>query len=301
METTSRWRTWVDTTGKLAVRTVRDSLDDRLPGMAAELAFYTVFSLPPLLLVLLGAVGYVAEALEPVTVTEIGNQLVTWAGTFLSPDTVDDVVVPALDQFFQGGRVDLLSLGIILTIWSASRAVRVVMTAVGIAYDLEHIRRPVWRRTLLGVVFTIGGILGGAVLLPLLVVGPELGEVLAGEGLFADTYRIVYWPVVVVAGIALLTSVYHFTPPWKTPWLRDLPGALLALATWLVGSWGLRFYAQTSIEANNAYGAFAAPLVVLSWVYVTAVAFLLGAELNAEIEKMWPSEHNPQRPPVPDD
>lgn len=279
---------------------MRDSLDDRLPGMAAELAFYTVFSLPPLLLVLLGAAGYVADVLEPVSVTAIEEQIIAWAGAVFSAGTIEDVVVPALDQFFQGGRVDLLSLGIVLTIWSASRGARVVMTAVGIAYDLEHIRRPLWRRTLLGVVFTVGGILGGAVLLPLLVIGPNLGEVLVGEGLIANTYKVLYWPVVFGVGIILLTSVYHFTPPWKTPWLRDLPGALLALTAWLGGSWGLRFYAQTSIEANNAYGAFAAPLVVLSWVYVTAAAFLLGAELNAEIEKMWPSEHNPYRPPLPD-
>ena len=300
METTSRLRTWTHTIRKLAVRTIRDSLEDRLPGMAAELSFYAVFSLPPLLLVLLGVAGYVADFLEPVSVTAIEDQLIVWAGAIFSESTIHDVVVPALDQFFQGGRVDLLSLGIVLTIWSASRGARVVMTAVGIAYDLEHVRRPVWRRTLLGVVFTVGGILGGAVLLPLLVIGPNLVEVLGGEGLIATTYEVLYWPVVFGLGTIVLTSVYHVTPPWKTPWIRDLPGALLALATWLAGSWGLRFYAQTSIEANSAYGAFAAPLVILSWVYVTAVAFLLGAELNAEIEKMWPSEHNPYRPPLPD-
>jgi membrane protein len=294
-ETTSR-RSKLGTARLLAVRTMRDSLEDRLPGLAAELAFYAVFSLPPLLLVLLGAAGYLADALEPVTAAEIETQLVDWASTFLSSDTVRDVVEPAIDQFFRGGRADLLSIGIVLSLWSASRAARVVITAVQIAYDLEHVRRPVWRRTVLGVAFTVGGIIAGAFLLPLLVVGPGLGEAIAGEGLIANAWRLLYWPVAAVIGLALLTWVYHITPTWKTPWRRDVPGAILALATWLAGSWGLRLYAQTSIESNNAYGAFAAPLVVLSWVYVTAAAFLLGAELNAEIEKLWPSEDNPHRP-----
>ncbi|NIS67146.1 MAG: YihY family inner membrane protein [Gemmatimonadales bacterium] len=294
MEEPTPHLSWLQTAGLLAVRTVRDSLEDRLPGLAAELAFYTVFSLPPLLLVLLGAAGYVADALQPVTAAEIQVRLVEWAGTFLTADTVGDVVAPAIDQFFRGGRADLLSVGIILTIWSASRAARVVINAVRIAYDLEHVKRPFWRRTLLGFAMTVSGIVAGAFLLPLLVVGPGLGGAIAGEGIFAAVWRAVYWPVVALGGIAALTWMYNLIPPVKTPFRRDLPGAMLALASWLAGSWGLRLYAQTSIEANSAYGAFAAPLVVLTWVYVTAVAFLLGAELNAEIEKMWPTAGEPR-------
>ena len=88
-----------------------------------------------------------------------------------------------------------------------------------------------------------------------------------------------------------LTWLYQVAPSWRTPWRRDLPGAVLAVGLWLLAGFGLRIYTSTfaTFTQGSTYAGLAAPLVLLLWVYVTAFALLLGAELNAEIEKAWPT------------
>ncbi len=102
--------------------------------------------------------------------------------------------------------------------------------------------------------------------------------------------------MVAILGIVLLTWAYHIAPPHVTAWRRDLPGAILALVVWALGSLGLRIYATTFLESNSAYNLFTAPLAVLLWLYVSAIAVLVGAELNAEVEKMWPHPGGPFDP-----
>ncbi len=282
----------------MAVRTKRDSLDDRLPGLAAEVSFYLLLSLPPLLLVGLGALGYIGDLFGPDVVESIRQGIIDAASGVLTVSTIDDIVRPAVDNLLSQGRADILSIGAILTLWSGSRAVRVIVQAVTIAYDLEDHRS--WRQhRLLGLGLTTAGVLMLAVLLPLLVVGPEAGEALADRfGLaraFEILWQVLYFPFVLVFGLTLLAWVYHIVPPQRTPWRRDMPGAVLAFVIWLAGSFGLRVYATQFIESDSAYSYFGTPLVILLWIYMTAVALLVGAELNAEIEKMWPSADSPYR------
>jgi membrane protein len=85
-----------------------------------------------------------------------------------------------------------------------------------------------------------------------------------------------------------MATLYHVAPNWETPWRRDLPGALLAAVAWLAAAFGLRAYVGTVLE-EGVFGSLAAPIVLMLWLYVSAVALLVGAELNAELERMWPS------------
>jgi membrane protein len=283
----------------LGVRTVRDSLDDRLPGLAAEVAFYVLLSLPPLLLVGLGAVGYIGELFGPDTVEEVRRRVVDAAGAVLSPSTMEDIVQPAVDSLLERGRADILSIGAVLALWSGSRALRVIVQAVTIAYDLED-HRTWWQHRLLGLGLTFTGVLTVAILLPLLVAGPRAGESLARQYGLADVFdivwRILYYPTVILLGLAILTWVYHIVPPVRTAWRRDLPGAVLAVVVWLAASSALRLYAVRFVEPDSPYSVFGTPVVMLLWIYVTSVALLVGAELNAEIEKMWPTPGGPYAP-----
>ena len=273
------------------MRTVRDSFEDRLPGLAAEVSFYLLLSLPPLLLVGLGALGYVGDLFGAEAVDTVQQEIIDVAARVLSADTIDDVVRPAVEGLLAEGRADILSIGAILALWSGSRALKVIVQAVTIAYDLED-HRTWWQHRLLGLGLTVAGVLMLAVVLPLLVVGPEAGEALAGRfGLasaFETVWRIAYFPIVILLGLSLLAWVYHVVPPHSTRWRRDVPGALLAFVIWLVGSFGLRVYATQFVESDSAYSYFGTPLVLLLWIYITSVALLVGAELNAEIEKLWP-------------
>lgn len=270
---------------------MRDSIDDRLPGLAAEVSFYLLLSLPPLLLVGLGALGYVGDWFGPDAVTDVQNAIIDAASGVLTPSTIDDVIRPAVDSLLARGRADILSIGAILALWSGSRALKVVVQAVTIAYDLED-RRTWWQHRLLGLGLTAAGVVMLAVVLPLLIVGPEAGGALADEfglgRLFDTVWRVSYFPVVIGLGLSLLAWVYHVVPPHSTRWRRDVPGAILAFVVWLAGSYGLRIYATNFIETDSAYSYFGTPLVLLLWIYITAVALLVGAEFNAEIEKLFP-------------
>jgi membrane protein len=285
---------------ELLVRTVLDTLDDRVPGLAAEIAFFLLLSLPPLLLLGLGTVGYVGQA-DPGFADQATEQLLGLAGAVLSAETIA-TLRPVVETLLSEGRADIASLGVLLTIYSASRALRVVVVALTIAYNLEE-GRPRWKQRLLGVGLTVVGVVLGILAVPLLVLGPSLGGVIGDalglNPLMERLWHVAYWPVAAVIATGLVTSLYHFAAPWSTRWRRDLPGAVLAMVVWLLGSAGLRIYVTNSTIDDAVFAPFAGPLVLLLWTYVSAFAVLLGAELNAEIEKMWPTllpDDLPERP-----
>lgn len=289
---------WWANTRRLVVRTVVDSLDDHVPGLAAEMAFFVVLSLPPLMLAVLGSVGFIANNLPAEDLVRIEDQILSFLGTFLSDTTVDEVLRTPVERLLREGRSDILSLGIVLTLWSASRATNVLLRTLATAYDMED-ERPGWKRRGLALTITITGIALAVIVLPLLVVGPRiLASALEAAGLGTGLVRfwaVVYWGGMVVLALVALTWLYHVAPGWYTPWRRDIPGAVLALVVWLGASWGLRVYTGelAGFTADEAYRGLAAPLVLLLWVYVSAIAVLLGAELNAELERIWPTEEGP--------
>ncbi|MGB0972342.1 MAG: YhjD/YihY/BrkB family envelope integrity protein, partial [Mycobacterium sp.] len=97
------------------------------------------------------------------------------------------------------------------------------------------------------------------------------------------------WPSVVLLVFVGLVTLYHLGVPWRTPWRRDVPGALLAIVLWLLASVGLRFYLASSFKDDAIYSQLAAPIAIVLWLYITAFAF------NAEIERMWPHKDHPWR------
>lgn len=293
-ETPRGWRAaWA-----LAVRTGKDAHEDRVIGLGAEVAFFSLLSLPPTLLAIFASVGFIAERIGADATERIRDSILGVASTFLQPGSVEGLS-GLIDTFLEGGSAGVAIFGLLLALWSASRATNVFIRAVNIAYDLPETRSAVKRR-LVAFAMTILGILGAVGVLPLLVAGPRLVQWVGGPlgiGEFLATlWRYLYWPTVGVLGIALLATFYHFSPSWHTPWRRDLPGAVLAAVLWLAGAAGLRIYLALSIEGNAAYAQVATPIAVLLWVYLTSVALLLGAELNAEIERMWPTDLSKKAP-----
>lgn len=275
----------------LAARTVRGAMDDRVFGLGGEVAFFLLLSFPPALLAVLGGMAYVADALGPDVGDRIREQVLDVGGAFLTERAREELLRPAIDSILRQARPGVISLGIILTLWSASRATGRTMEAVNIAYDAQELRAG-WKRRLLALVLTVAGMLTIVLVLPVLVAGPGLMAALAeplglGDAL-AAAWRFLYWPTVAVLGIALLATFFHVSTPWSTPWRRDLPGAALAAVSWIAGGVALRFYASRFVE-GSLFGPLAAPVVFLLWLYVLAVAVLMGAELNAEIEKAWPT------------
>jgi membrane protein len=258
----------------------------RVTGLAAEAAFFALLSLPPLVIGLVGTMGHFRGALGEPTITEIRSWVIDKSQSILTGPTVDSVVVPLIDDVIKGGRVDLVSLSFLISLWAGSRALNVYVDTITIAYGLSGIRGIVRTRLRAFFLYLIGMLLM-LIVIPLLMAGPTLVKrALPGTAGFV---QLLYWPVVVALSILFLALLYHVSVPVRTSWWREVPGAVIALVMWILGSFLLRFYLAGSLSGVSVYGSLAASIALLAWLYVAALAVLIGAALNAEIDKLWPS------------
>ncbi|WP_328600999.1 YihY/virulence factor BrkB family protein [Actinomadura physcomitrii] len=258
----------------------------RVTGLAAEIAFFALLSLPPLALGLIGTMGHFQGVISKDTVEDIRNRAIEHAQTVLTPNAVNTVVVPLLDDVIHGGSPDIVSISFVLSLWAGSRAVNVCIDTITIAYGLSGIRGVIRTRTRAFILYVVG-LMVGLVVAPLLVAGPTLARQAVPES--ATIVQVLYWPVLVTLSIVFLALLYHMSVPVRTAWWREVPGAALALVIWVVGSLVLRIYLSGSLSGVSVYGSLAAAIAVLAWLYVAAIAVLIGATLNAEIDRLWPS------------
>ncbi len=280
---------------RLVECTGREVVHDRVPGLAAEAALFTLISLPALLLVVLGSLGFVADALGPEGAAELQRVVFDLPRSVLT-DRTYEAYAELARRVLAEGRADIASLGALVAVWTGSRAANRYLETITIAYDVE--RRTGWRRRLLALGITLAGLVGAIAVLPLLVLGPQLIQALAPAAVASMTLEVLdllYWPALVVVMLCALATLFHVGVPWRTPWRRDLPGAVLALLIWLLAAAGLRAYLALSARDDAVYSQLGTPIAVVLWLYVTAFAVLLGAELNAEIEKLWPHQEHPWR------
>nr|WP_262508577.1 YhjD/YihY/BrkB family envelope integrity protein [Streptomyces spongiicola] len=266
--------------------TVNSCIEYRILGLAAEAAFFTLLSLPPLMLGLLGLLGYVDDWTSTTTVASIQENILGAAGTVLSDRGVNEIAKPLLEDVTRGGRPDVVSLGFAIALWSGSRAVNVFIDTITVMYGLDGHRGIVATRLLAFLLYLIA-LLIGAVVLPLAVVGPDRVVELVPFG--AGLVSVLYWPLVILLSVAFLTTLYHVSVPVRSPWVEDIPGALVALGMWVLGSFLLRIYLTSTVEGPTIYGSLAAPIAVLLWIGISAFAVLVGAAVNAAIDRVWPS------------
>jgi membrane protein len=266
--------------------TVNSCMEYRVLGLAAEAAFFTLISIPPLLLGLIGLLGYLDAWIGTDTIDSIRSNFLTASAAVLSDRGVDQIARPLIDDVIEGGRPDVISLGFGLALWSGSRAVNVFIDTITVMYGLDG-HRGIVKTRLLAFLLYIVALLIGAIVLPLMVAGPNavLRLVPQAQGLVT----IFYWPVVLLLSVAFLTTLYHVSVPVRSPWREDVPGALVALVLWVVGSALLRLYITSTVEGLTIYGSLAAPVAVLLWIGVSAFAVLIGAAVNAAIDHVWPS------------
>ncbi|RLV09950.1 hypothetical protein CTZ27_01465 [Streptomyces griseocarneus] len=265
--------------------TVNSCIEYRVTGLAAEAAFFTLLSLPPLLLGLLGLLGYWDDWTGTNTIGSIQDHILKASATVLSDKGVNEIAKPLLTDVTKG-RPDVISLGFAIALWSGSRAVNVFVETITIMYGLEG-KRGIVRTRLLAFVLYVVALVIGAVVLPLMVAGPE--AVVNVVPWSADVVRFLYWPTVILLSVAFLTTLYHVSVPVRSPWEEDIPGALVALTMWVIGSLLLRVYLTHTVEGLTIYGSLAAPVAVLLWIGVSAFAVLVGAAVNAAIDRVWPS------------
>jgi membrane protein len=271
---------------RLVAATIRICLRYRVTGLAAEAAFFALLSLPPLVLGLVASAGYVGQRIGNDVMSDLRRRVTQLAGTFLTPQAVSTVITPTFQEVLRGGRFDIVSIGFVLSLWSGSRALNVYVDTVSIMYGLGG-RRGIVRTRALSFSLYVAALLLGVVLIPLMLVGPGLlsREISTwwGGAHWLVWLGGLYWPVVTVFSIVGLATLYHVATPVRSPWRRDVPGAVLALAIWLVASLVLRSVLAESVGGTSIYGPLSSPIVVLIWLYTLALAVLIGAALNAAV------------------
>ncbi|GAB3445305.1 hypothetical protein GCM10027570_15250 [Streptomonospora sediminis] len=270
----------------VVARTLGSISRTRVVGLAAESAFFSLLSLPALLLGLVGTLGHLRPVLGTGTVLEIRAWLLGLAATALTSEAVDSLVAPLVDEFLAGAQGGLLSVTFLVSLWSGSRAMNVFIDAITIAYGLDELRGYL-RRRLLALVAYLGGLVFALMVLPVLVAGPDLvHNLLPGT---AGYLHLLYWPVVCALSTLAVAMLYVLSTPVRTPLWRHLPGAVVATLVLLAGSALLRIYLDASFGQVSIYGSLSAPIAVLAWLWLMALAVLVGSALNAEIDARWPT------------
>lgn len=266
------------------MRTANEISEDNCLGLAAQLSFYFLLALFPALLFLVAMAGYLP----------VDNALDEWLATIdtVAPRELVDLVRTEVDQLVAGDRASLLTLGILGAIWSSSAATVAIIDALNRAYDVTE-WRPWWKRRLVAIALTIALALFTLVSLALVLIGPDLAargaEWLRLAPAVSIVWAIARWPVMILCVVLAVDLVYHFAPNRTARWAWITPGALLATFLWIASSFVFKFYVTSLGDYAATYGAIGSAIVTMLWFYVSGVAVLVGAELNAVIEDAWRS------------
>ncbi|WP_449434416.1 YihY/virulence factor BrkB family protein [Pseudomonas putida] len=272
---------------RVLVRTVSEFLDDEMSTYASALAYQMLFSLFPFLLFLIALIGFLH-------LPDFFSWLRLQSELVLPPQALEQVN-PVIDQL-QQSKGGLLSVGIVIALWTASAGVRLMMSAMNAAYDVPE-GRPVWKRFPLSIFYTVG--IAGMLLVAaaLMVLGPQVMEWIAAQvGLqevIVTVWTILRWPAIVILMMVAVALIYYVMPDVKQKFRFITPGSVLAVVVWIVASLGFAYYVKTFADYNAMYGSIGAIIVLLLYFYISAAVLLLGAEMNAVIEHMSAEGKNP--------
>ncbi len=271
----------------IAKRTLAKSWDDSIFSESAQAGFWSVLSLPPLLLGLLGSLAYVGPLFGPDTLPAIQSQLISTANSFFSRNIVNELIEPTIQDIVQGARGEVVSLGFVISLWAGSSAVSAFVDSVVEAHGQTPLRHPVRQRF-----FALGLYVVGLVLViaaaPFLALGPrKIGEYIPES--WDQVLRFGYYPMLALGLVLAVTVLYRVSLPRPLPTHRLVGGAILATAFFVVATAGLRIYLQYITRTGYTYGALATPIAFLLFAFFLGFAIMIGAELNAAIEEEWPA------------
>lgn len=252
-------------------------------GLSAEIAFFALLGLFPAVVVFAAALGSMDVVLGEGAGADIEQWLLDQVHEVFG---ADNTLRSTIADLFDRSNAGLITVGIVLTVYASSRGFVAVVRALDVAYD--HDRRRSWLFTrVLGLGLTASTILVAALVTAMVVIGPLLGggeeiaERLGAGTVFAAAWEWLRWPVVFAFVVLWATSVYHIGARRRTPWRRELPGAVVGTVWWLVVSTGFRAYLELASSGVNAvFGLLGGALSLLLWLYLLAMGLLAGAGLN---------------------
>ncbi|MGJ7517485.1 YihY/virulence factor BrkB family protein [Pseudomonas baetica] len=265
---------------RVMMRTVTEFVDDEMSTYASALAYQMLFSLFPFILFLIALIGFLH-------LPDFFSWLRLQSELVLPPQALEQVN-PVIDQL-QQSKGGLLSVGIVIALWTASAGVRLMMSAMNAAYDVVE-GRPAWKRFPLSIIYTVG--IAGMLLIAaaLMVLGPQVMSWIASqvglEDFIVTVWTIARWPVIVILMMVAVALIYYVMPDVKQEFRFITPGSVLAVVVWIIASLGFGLYVKEFANYNAMYGSIGAIIVLLLYFYISAAVLLLGAEMNAVIEHM---------------
>ena len=270
---------------ELGLRAWRESNEDKVWGGAAELGYYFLLALFPMLIFLFSLLGFLPGAQD--NLIKMLGRVVPGQAMTLVYQFLQDVV-----EHRSGG---LLSLGIIGTLWAASSGVTAVMGTLNVAYDVDE-QRPFWKVRLTALGLTVGLALlitGGAALIMFAdKFSHWLAATLGLGAFFTMASSVVGYALGLACMFIGIELIYYFGPNLKQDWRWITPGAVFAAAGIILGSLGLSLYLRVAPSNSATYGSLGAVITLMLWLYLLGLVLLVGGEINSEIE------HATQKPQV---
>jgi membrane protein len=276
---------------RLVKRTLAKAWEGNLFSEAAEAAFWQVLSLPPLLLGLLGSLGYVAQWFGQDVINSVRDTILEWSSTAFSSNVVDDIIRPTVIDILKHGRGEIVTVGFLISLWGGSSAMSSFVDAITVAHNQYGVRHEVWQR-IFALLLYVAALVLLVIGLPIIALGPDVLPKLFPVAwrneitFWVDTF---YYPALAVLIVLALATLYKLALPRKLPYHRGLPGAVLAMIVFLLSSIGLRLYIAWITTTGYTYGALATPIAFLLFAFFIGLAIVLGAYFNAAIQEMWPA------------
>jgi membrane protein len=261
---------------------VREFRQDNLTDWAAALTYYGILAIFPALLALVSILGLVGKSATQPLLDNLDT---------VAPGPAKDIFTSAIRnlQRNQGAAGVLFIVGLAGALWSASGYVAAFMRASNAIYDVEE-GRPLWKTLPTRVLTTLVLLLMlAAVAVAVTFTGglaKAAGDVLGISSTAVTVWNIAKWPVILLAVITMFAFLYWAAPNVKHPRFRWIsPGSVAGVVLWLIASAGFAFYVGNFASYNKTYGALGGVIVFLVWLWISNIAILLGAELNAELER----------------
>lgn len=258
---------------------------DDASGLAAQLSYYFMLSLFPMLLFLMSLLP-----LFQIDRTKIVNMIAKNA-----PASTADLLTGIIGDIMKNASGSILSVGLILALWSASNGMTALMNAFNVAYDVEDGRNPIVLK-LISVLFTV--IMGAVFILAMIfpVFGKQIGHLLFGPlGLDSQVkwvFNVLSYLLPFIVIFILFMTLYALAPNIKIKFKSVIPGALFASIVWIIGTAGFGFYVSNFANYSKTYGSIGGIIVLMLWLYITGFIIIVGAEINAIINQRRTLKHS---------
>jgi membrane protein len=249
--------------------------------LAAQLAYYALLSIFPFAMFMLTVVGYLPlHGLDQHILNAVWSVMPPQAAT-LCEQTLNEIIGKQ--------RRGLLTISLVLSIWTASGGISGLITALNRAYDVAE-TRPWWQVKLRALGVTIGGVLAIIVATAAMLIGPDvvrrIWAFFGFGGAFDRLWMVLRWPVAALALMTLLACMYYFLPNVRQKWRFITPGSVMAVLAWVAASIGFRIYVSHFSAYAKTYGALGAVVILLVWLWLSSLMVILGGELNAILDRV---------------